>query len=134
MTPLAIQWLRLRAPSAGGQGLNPGQGTRCHMPQLRVHMPQLRDPVCHNEDQAQANKGNIFRKESSVLHPFICSHPYLVFRGDISTWPLLRQHLIFPGCGCVFFFSLCSHCVPVPLENYQPSSASSGAKRGLGNF
>ena len=29
-------------PNAGGLGLIPGQGTRSHMPQLRVRMPQLR--------------------------------------------------------------------------------------------
>ena len=29
--PLAAQWLRLWAPSAGGSGSIPGQGTRCHM-------------------------------------------------------------------------------------------------------
>ena len=27
-------WLRLYAPTAGGQGLIPGQGTRPYMPQL----------------------------------------------------------------------------------------------------
>ena len=44
-----VQWLRLRAPNAGGPGSISGQGTRSHMPQLRVrmlqlktHMPQLR--------------------------------------------------------------------------------------------
>ena len=42
-TSLVVQWLRrLPAPSAGGQGLIPGQGTRSHKPQLRVCMPQLR--------------------------------------------------------------------------------------------
>ena len=30
-----VQWLRLRAPNAGGPGLIPGQGTRSHVPQLR---------------------------------------------------------------------------------------------------
>ena len=35
-------WLRLHAPSAGGLGLIPGQGTKSHVQQLRVHMPQLR--------------------------------------------------------------------------------------------
>ena len=41
-TSLVVQWLRLRAPNAGGLGSIPGQGTRSHMLQLRVHMPQLR--------------------------------------------------------------------------------------------
>ena len=34
-TSLAAQWLRLRAPSAGGLGSIPGQGTRSHVLQLR---------------------------------------------------------------------------------------------------
>ena len=29
---LEVQWLRLHALRAGGLGLVPGQGTRCHMP------------------------------------------------------------------------------------------------------
>ncbi|TEA31306.1 hypothetical protein DBR06_SOUSAS710061, partial [Sousa chinensis] len=39
---LVVQWLRLHAPNAGGPGSIPGQGTRCHMPQLRSHVPQLK--------------------------------------------------------------------------------------------
>ena len=35
-TSLVVQWLRFHAPNAGGPGLIPGQGTRSHMPQLRV--------------------------------------------------------------------------------------------------
>ena len=41
-TCLVVQWLRLHAPNAGGPGSIPGQGTRSHMPQLRVCMPQLK--------------------------------------------------------------------------------------------
>ena len=37
-TSLVVQWLRLHAPSAGGPGLIPGQGTRSHMQQLRPDM------------------------------------------------------------------------------------------------
>ena len=37
-----VQWLRLHTPNAGGPGSSPGQGTKSHMPQLRVHMPQLK--------------------------------------------------------------------------------------------
>ncbi|TEA34796.1 hypothetical protein DBR06_SOUSAS11910019, partial [Sousa chinensis] len=33
---LVVQWLGLHAPNAGGLGSIPGQGTRSHMPQLRV--------------------------------------------------------------------------------------------------
>ncbi|TEA39747.1 hypothetical protein DBR06_SOUSAS31510017, partial [Sousa chinensis] len=52
---LVAQWLRLHAPNAGGPGSIPGQGTRSHMPQLRVRIPQQRsphastkEPACHN--------------------------------------------------------------------------------------
>ena len=41
-TSLVVQWLRLCAPNAGGLGLNPGQGTRSLMPQLK------KDPAYHN--------------------------------------------------------------------------------------
>ena len=37
-----VQWLRLHAPNAGGWGSIPGQGTRSHMPQLRVCILQLK--------------------------------------------------------------------------------------------
>ena len=40
-TSLVVQWLRLRAPNAGGLGSIPGQGTRSRM-------PQLKDLACHN--------------------------------------------------------------------------------------
>ena len=35
-TSLVVQWLRLHAPNAGAQGSIPGQGTRSHMPQLKI--------------------------------------------------------------------------------------------------
>ena len=45
-----VQWLRLHAPSAGGPGSIPGQGTRACMSHLRIshaatkrsYVPQLR--------------------------------------------------------------------------------------------
>ena len=37
-----VQWPRLRAPNAGVPGSIPGQGTRSHVPQLRVLMSQLK--------------------------------------------------------------------------------------------
>ena len=36
---LVVQWLRLHAPSAGGPGSIPGQGTRFRMPQLKKKFP-----------------------------------------------------------------------------------------------
>ena len=41
-TSLVAQWLRFHVPSAGSPGSIPGQGTRSHMPQLRVHTLQLK--------------------------------------------------------------------------------------------
>ena len=46
-----VQWLRLNALNARDPGLIPGQGTRSHMPHLKIlcaatekrsHMPQVR--------------------------------------------------------------------------------------------
>ncbi|TEA35681.1 hypothetical protein DBR06_SOUSAS1110027, partial [Sousa chinensis] len=39
---LVVQWLSLHAPNEGGPGSIPGQGTRSHMPQLRVCIVQLK--------------------------------------------------------------------------------------------
>ena len=39
---LVVQRLRLSAPNAVGLGLILDQGTRFHVPQLRVHMLQLK--------------------------------------------------------------------------------------------
>ena len=41
-TPLLNQWLRTCSSNAGGSSSIPGQGTRSHMPQLRVDMTQLK--------------------------------------------------------------------------------------------
>ena len=35
-TSLVVQWLRLSTPSAGDLGSTPGEGTRSHMPQLKI--------------------------------------------------------------------------------------------------
>ena len=37
-----VQQLRFHTPKAGGPSLISDQGTRSHMPQLRVHMLQLK--------------------------------------------------------------------------------------------
>ena len=36
-----VQWLRLQASNTVGPGLIPGQGTKAHMPQLKVLVLQL---------------------------------------------------------------------------------------------
>ena len=47
---LVVQWLRVHAPKAGGLALIPGQGTRSHLPQLRIlHAAmKIKDPVSHS--------------------------------------------------------------------------------------
>ena len=43
-TSLVVQWLRLHVPNTGDPGSIPCQGTRPHMPQLRVCKPQVKTP------------------------------------------------------------------------------------------
>ncbi|TEA24642.1 hypothetical protein DBR06_SOUSAS6310005, partial [Sousa chinensis] len=52
---LVVQWLRLHAPNAGGQGSTPGQGTTAHILQLRVRMAQLKIPHAASKDSACCN-------------------------------------------------------------------------------
>ena len=71
---LVIWWLRLCTPSAG---LIPDQGTRSHMPQLRVCMLQLKAPphaTAEVEDPCvlrvrpdTAKEINIFLKKTTMF-------------------------------------------------------------------
>ncbi|TEA33197.1 hypothetical protein DBR06_SOUSAS8010046, partial [Sousa chinensis] len=45
-TSLVVQWLRLCAPNARGPGSIPGQGTRTHMPQLKILHAATEEPIC----------------------------------------------------------------------------------------
>ena len=47
---LVVQWLRLNALNAGVVDLTPGQGTKSHMPQLKIShgARKIKDPVCCN--------------------------------------------------------------------------------------
>ena len=48
-TSLVVQWLRLRAPNAGGRGSIPGQGTRSHMrATTKSSHAMTEDPKCCN--------------------------------------------------------------------------------------
>ena len=98
------QWLRFHAPSAGGPGSVPGQGTRSHMPQRKLKIPCVSTKTQHRQI-------NIFLKNKSILSP-----PLLVFN-------MLSQHcsqLFSPGVRpflpgrniCFFFFFLSSHWDP----------------------
>ena len=53
---LGVQWLRLHTPNAGGLG-SLGQGTRSHMPQLRVCMLQLKIPHATTKNILHAATG-----------------------------------------------------------------------------
>ena len=55
-TSLVVQWLRLRAPNAGGLSLTPGQGTRSHMLQIRVRMLQLKIPCASFQEDLKKKK------------------------------------------------------------------------------
>ena len=35
-TAMVVQWVKLPAPNSGSPSLIPGQGTRSHMPQLKI--------------------------------------------------------------------------------------------------
>ena len=41
-TSLVVQWLRFWVPNARGLGSIPGQGTKTHMPKLKIPHAQLR--------------------------------------------------------------------------------------------
>ena len=50
-TSLVLQWIRLHTPSeCRGPGSISGQGTRFHMPQLKIPNAATKtdDPACHN--------------------------------------------------------------------------------------
>ena len=46
-TPLVAQWLRLLPSNAEGLGLIPGQGTRSHVPQLKIPHVAIRTQHSH---------------------------------------------------------------------------------------
>ena len=54
-TSLVVQWLKLRAPNAGGPGLIPGQGTRSHAT-TKDPARGNEDPSCCNSEPVQPNK------------------------------------------------------------------------------
>ena len=60
---LAVQWLRLCTPSAGGQDSIPGQGTRSHMPHLKI----LYASTETKHSQIKNNENKIFCKK--IYHP-----------------------------------------------------------------
>ena len=47
---VVVHWLGLQAPNAEGPSSIPDQGTRSHVPQLKIPHAAMKmeDPVCHN--------------------------------------------------------------------------------------
>ena len=74
-TSLVVQWLRLCAPNAGDLGWIPDQGTRSHMPQLRVckllkMKQQVKIPRVINTTKTQYSQGRlcvIFLRTAIIL-------------------------------------------------------------------
>ena len=54
-----VQWLRLRAPSAGGPGSIPGWRTGFHVLQLGAHMPHLKIPPAATATKQRKNNKEI---------------------------------------------------------------------------
>ena len=46
-TSLVVQWLRLHTPNARALSLVPGQGTRPHMPQLKIQHSQINKHIIY---------------------------------------------------------------------------------------
>ena len=59
-TSLAVQWVRLHAPNAGGPGSFPGQGTRSHMLQWKI--PHATTKTQHS----QINKKILKKKKKDL--------------------------------------------------------------------
>ena len=105
-TSLVVQWLRLHAPNARGMGSIPGQGTRSHMPPLRVHMPQLK--ILHATTKARCSQINKYfrkRKKEWVKRRSQLSSllPIVGFREQVK-WRLSPACLL----GHQSFHHLCS--------------------------
>ena len=77
---LVVQWLRLHAPNAGGPRSIPGQGTRCHMPQLRPRADKW----------IKQTNGHFLKK--NISSPF-CSSQHSRVRPSTITLKLYLFHI-----------------------------------------
>ena len=90
---LVVQWLRLLAPNAGGLGLIPGQGTRSHMPQLKMSCAMIKSWRSQNKQnkknyQQCRKKRNTNRKPTRIPATSISEADTM-----LSSWSVLF-HLI----------------------------------------
>ena len=72
-----------------GPGAVSGQGTRSHMPQLRVHMPQLKTLACHNY-RSHCSQIKKYFLENLYLNPTIMT----VILNVIYLWQKSKDNLI----------------------------------------
>ena len=101
------QWLRCCAPSAGGSGSIPGQGTRSHMSQLKMQRSCMPTSTQHSKinkflkkmhrglpgnDKPQIQDSGYFwgaekdQNQECYIENFSCSHKYTFY---LSEWCLL---------------------------------------------
>ena len=73
---LMVQWLGLHTPRAGGPSSIPGQGTRSHMPQLRVHMLQQRLNIQSASTETQGSQMNkyFFKEKNNMSGQPVLNH------------------------------------------------------------
>ena len=91
---LAAQWLRLLAPSAGGLGVSPGQGTRSHMSQLKISCAiikiQYRKPFKKKkllgQDQSNPYRTEDKRRRKEFSNGYLCN--YQIFPTLVPDWIL----------------------------------------------
>ena len=79
---MVVQWVKLPAPNSGGPSLIPGQGTRSHVPQLKIlHAAmKIKDPraatkIWHSQIKKEKKK-DLSGKQSDFVFDCleICPH------------------------------------------------------------
>ena len=86
---LVVEWLRFWAPNAGDLSLIPGQGTRSHMPQLRVHILQGKilcatTKTQHSQINKLKNNKYFFFKKRVLL--FLIQERATPFKNSTHLW------------------------------------------------
>ena len=116
-----VQWWRLCAPNSRGSVSTSDQGTRFHMPQLRVCVSQLKDHSCHNKDTVQPKKERNSTQRSYVLS-FPSDKNFEKLYSTISQlryWQRLHPFTLhrFPTCT---YLCVCTHMYVYTLYIFSP--------------
>ena len=85
-TSLVVLWLRFHAPNVESLGSIPGQGTRSHMPQIRVCMLHLKIPTVATKTQYSQIKKLIFLRKVN-WGPVACWGLWWELSYQQKTWP-----------------------------------------------